>query len=98
MTSPYRIAAELSSKDHAGAGDDGSRELVVLGALVWIASVVRGVGAIARGEVLGAEPSLALLAAIALPWSACAALAAAWRRRRARASALRGAAPATTRR
>jgi hypothetical protein len=43
--------------------------------VVWLASVACVVGAFYRHEVFGAEPTLALMMLVAIPWYAIAALA-----------------------
>jgi hypothetical protein len=83
-SSPYRLAADASPSDAPAWADDRSCDLVPLGVLLWVSSVARVVGALAHHEILGAEPTLACLAAVSLPSFACAALVDRWGRRRAR--------------
>jgi hypothetical protein len=64
-SSPYREPAARSADRPAVPLDLGVTAAMVL---VWLASLVRVVGALGRGEVLGAEPTLALLFTVVVPW------------------------------
>jgi hypothetical protein len=49
-------------------GEQGDRDLLVVGLLLWVASVVRVVAALLEHEVFGAEASLALVCVVLIPW------------------------------
>ncbi len=80
--SAYRYAAERSEPEER---DDTFRERMhpVL-VLVWIASLLRVVGAVYRHEVLGAEATLAFMTVVALSWYAVAVRMAAYQARKSR--------------
>ncbi|MDP8998859.1 MAG: hypothetical protein M3O46_01970 [Myxococcota bacterium] len=63
---PYRSSDPSSVEDtHA---DEGDRGMLLVLALFWLLSVARVVGGVLRHETFGGEPTLALMAVIAVPW------------------------------
>jgi hypothetical protein len=44
------------------------RDLIPVFSIVWVASVARVLAAVACGETLGTEATLALLAVLLIPW------------------------------
>ena len=65
--SPYRTVADVSRPEPARVRRmDG--DVVVAMLVLWSASVVRVVGAVARHEVFGTEASLAFMSAVIVPW------------------------------
>jgi hypothetical protein len=78
---PYRSPGPVDRRLHDAARGEGP--LLAFLAIFWLVSVGRVVGAIAVHETFGGEATLALVAALAMPWAT-------WRgyqRRRADAAA-----------
>ena len=65
--SPYRTPAPRPAQDEIADVSTPDTELLPVFAVLWVSAVARVVLAVHRGEVFGAEPSLALLALPALP-------------------------------
>ena len=65
--SPYRTPAPRPARDELADASTPDTELLPIFALLWLSAVARVVLAVHRGEVFGAEPSLACLALPALP-------------------------------
>jgi hypothetical protein len=79
--SPYRTPSPRPPAARRSAGERGAEgDLLVPLLVLWLASVVRSVGAVVGRETLGAEATLAMLATVVLPWLARGAVAA-WVRR-----------------
>jgi hypothetical protein len=84
---PYRSGATPPG----GAVERGARAegpLLAMLLVFWVVSVVRVTGAIAMHEPFGAEATLALLAAVGIPWSA-------WRAYRSGRAPVRSGSPAS---
>jgi hypothetical protein len=62
------LAADAAAA-HENAGECPDGDLLPVVTVVWLASVARVIGALAREETFGAEATLALLAAALLPFS-----------------------------
>ena len=68
FASPYRFAAEVPRRPETARIRRVDGDVVVAMLVLWIASVVRVAGAVARHEVFGTEASLAFLSAVIVPW------------------------------
>ncbi len=62
---PYRTLPRSEPDDTRPPFPD--LDLVAVAAIVWLSSLVRMAAAVSRAETFGAEPTLALLAVVALP-------------------------------
>jgi hypothetical protein len=56
------------ARRRVSSGGQRDSDLLVVGALLWIASVARVVLELVHGRQFGGEATLALLCVIALPW------------------------------
>jgi hypothetical protein len=81
---PYRAPAEPVDDDDGDGQGQASFDVDVLVALafLWIASVVRVASAFVRHEAFGAEPTVAFLVVLALPWLTRGSIARVWQMRR----------------
>jgi hypothetical protein len=66
MTAPVSASRIPAVHEDDSLADD--RDLVPFFVIVWIASIVRVWGAVTRSETFGAEPTLALLFVLGMPW------------------------------
>jgi hypothetical protein len=70
MSSFFGRSRTRTSNSAHRTGDTWRREggLVVVLGIFWLVSLIRVVGALVRREDFGVEATLALMAAVAVPW------------------------------